>query len=588
MGDDPTIRAKMQLKQQSIIGTGAFDDVGRPVGVYWNADHTLLAVAGAFAGEQWHGRFFGHRHKLRWRVSIYEMATLTRIAVLDRLWSPINDITFHPHLPLLSIGAGSYDGGYTYGGALVLWDWQTGISASLLDESREVVTCRFDAADEALHLTLRPPVDEDFYDAERKVNLDHGEERALRPGPRQSMFIDLRLPAEGWRPLREKSVDVDQLPQKFVRTTTPMTRYVRQDREQVQVSLTEIAADAGQHYTARWDLWDLAWTLDNRILATRNATAVECWTLGGELVQHLPADMDGVQLLLSPGGDVAYANLFGGRVRRSGQQASHVAVTRVERIDLRSWERTTITALDNPVVLSISAASAVLARDAEREWHRRDEQTHDRVIAPDLTLSPLLDLGGFSAPSHYLRIDGAPHLYFLQGTPPRTDWSRRWEARAVNDKWVCRLDPRIRQIERLFPLEWDQARGAHLLGVCGTYIRDKQGEALILSAHVHYSQVSQPLEEIVVRRRLPDGLAMWAVPLASQVTALLYVPERQAVVVALTDGTLAVLDALTGSMLDQQPLSVGGVASVALSLAGRGDHVTAGLVDGRIALYSLE
>ena len=576
----------MQLKQQSIIGTGAFDDVGRPVGVYWNADRTLLAVAGAFAGEQWHGRDVRRWRRLHWRVSLYEAATLRRIAVLDRLRSPINDITFHPHQPLLAIGTGSYDGGYLYNGELVLWDWQAGISAFLLDESREVVTCRFDATDDALDLTLRPPVDEAFYDAELGMNLDY-EEQALRPGPRQSMFIDLRIPAEGWRPLREKSVAVDQLPQTFERTTAPVTRYVRQEREQVQEALAEIAAVAGQHYTARWDLWDLAWTPDDRILATRNATAVECWTLDGELIAHLPASMDGVQLLLSPGGDVAYVNLLGYRRPPEARNLSG-RFTRVERIDLHSWERNIITALDNPAVLSISAAGAVLARDAEREGHRRGEPTRDRIITPDLSLSPLLDLGGFSAPNHYLRIDGAPHLYFLQGTPPRTDWSRRHQTRASMNKWVCRLSPQTQQTERLFPLEWDQARGADLLGGCGTYLHDRQGEALILAARIPHPQVSRPVEEVVVRRRLPDGFALWTAIFASQVTALLYVPERQDIVVALTDGTLAVLDALTGIMLDQQPLLVAGVASVALSLAGRGDQVAAGLVDGRIALYSLE
>ena len=387
----------MQLKQQSIIGTGAFDDVGRPVGVYWNADRTLLAVAGAFAGEQWHGRFFSRGRRVHRRVSLYEAATLRRIVALDWLRSPINDIAFHPHLPLLAIGAGRYDGDYFYEGELVLWDFQAGITASLLDESREVVACRFDAADEALHLTLRPPINEVFHDAERGVNLGPDEGRALRLGPRQSMFIDLRIPADGWRPLRENSITVDQLPQTFMRITAPATRYVGQEREQVQEALAEIAADAGQRYTARWDLWDLAWTPDDRILATRNATAVECWSAS-----------------------------------------------------------------------------------------------------------------------------------------------------------------------------------------------DEQSEALILAAHIHHPQVSRPVDEVVVRRRLPDGLALWTATFASQVTALLHVPERQAIVVALTNGTLAVLDALTGTILDLQPLIVASVASVALSLAGRGDHVAAGLMDGRIVLYSLE
>lgn len=575
----------MHLIQQATLGTGAFDDVGRPVGVYWNRARTLLAVAGVFTGGQWHGRDIQRGRFLASRASIYEAATLRRVATLDRVRHPINDVAFHPHRPLLAVAAGRYDGGYFYGGELVLWDLTTGTSASILDESREAVTCRFDDDGQALQVTLRPPVDESFYDAERGLTLRPWRGDGSPPEPTRYMWLDATIPAAAWQPPQERSIDLDQLPVTFSRTSGFGDRYTRQPQEAVQQTLAEIARAAGQRYTPRWDVWDLAWTPGNRLLAVRNGTALECWTREGDLIRHLPDPMDGVQVLPAPAGDVTYVNLFGGWVPRATPRTSPVAATRVERIDLRSWERRVVPGLDAPVTLSIAASAHLLARDTDKEWHRRDGPTRDRLITPDLAVSAPLDLGGYDLFNHYLRIDGAPHLYFLQATPPRTDWDRRPRQHAVRDKWICRIDPDSLRIERLFPLEWDPARNGQLVRACGTYVRDEHGEALILACCIQHPRVSRSVEARIVRRRLDDGHTRWTAVFDSQITALVHLPAAGAVVFALTGGQLGVLDARTGALLDLQQVAVAGTASLALVLAGWGNQVAAGLVDGRLVLY---
>lgn len=275
----------MQFVQQTILGSGPFDDIGRPHGIYWNEGRTLVAVAGAFSGKQWHGRFLGGSAG-RWRVSLYETATLRCIARLDGIKMPINDLAFHPRLPLLAIGGGCYDGGYSYGGNLILWDLATEQHVSLLAESREVVRCSFEDND-ALHLTLRPAIDEDFYDEELDISLRPWRGEGPAPKPRR-LRLDTAISATGWQAFQARSIAVDSLSITYSPVEGRHALYRGQSQEEMRHELDTLAHTViGRRYTPRWDIWDIAWTPDDRILATRNDTALECWHPDGTLLAHL-------------------------------------------------------------------------------------------------------------------------------------------------------------------------------------------------------------------------------------------------------------------------------------------------------------
>jgi hypothetical protein len=566
----------VRLVQQDVFGTGAFDDAGRPTGIYLNTQGTVLVVAGRFDGTQWHGRDVGKGRQLTHRVSVYETASLHRVAFLDRVRHPINDVAFHPRRPILAIATGSYDGGYTYGGELILWDFVSDISASLLDGSREVVTCWFDDQSDALHLTLRPPIDEDYYDAEQRVNIYPWRGEGPPPQPKRYMRLDTTIPDTGWQQMDEHSIGPDTLPTQFTQFSDAAEMYSRQSAEEVATALARFALAAGQRYTPRWDVWDVAWTANDRLLAVSNQTVLECWSPDGALDWHIPNELDGVQLLLAPNDEHVYVNLHGGRMR-----GEEFARTSVVRIGLGSSAVEPLSGIDTPAVLSIARTGHLLARDAAREWYRRDGPTRDRIIASDGTVSGPLDLGGYDIFNHYLRVAGASHLYFLQGTAPRTRWEEQPRRRASEHKWVCRVEPGTRHVERLFPLEWDSERAGHLLGAAGSYVHDSRGESLILAGSLHRPE----RQHYIVRRALGDGAPLWWVPCDSQVTALAYLAQPEIVVFALTGGQLGAIDAQTGAVLDHQHVVVGATGAIPLSLAGRGNRIAAGLVDGRIVLY---
>ncbi len=138
----------------------------------------------------------------------------------------------------------------------------------------------------------------------------------------------------------------------------------------------------------------------------------------------------------------------------------------------------------------MSRSGALLARDVDVE--RLDsgvrlsgQRSRDHVLTPEhnppwiattaaqlagLAVSGPLGLGAYDHANHYLRIDEAPHLYFIQGTPPNSRENR----------WICRIDPHSLRIEPLFPLRWELTSEAHVQASSGLYVDDEIGEALIV------------------------------------------------------------------------------------------------------------
>jgi hypothetical protein len=59
------------------------------------------------------------------RIGIYGRDDLECRCVVSSSWR-VNSMDFHPELPLLAIGTGSYDGGLSFNGELLLLDLRSG------------------------------------------------------------------------------------------------------------------------------------------------------------------------------------------------------------------------------------------------------------------------------------------------------------------------------------------------------------------------------------------------------------------------------------------------------------------------------
>ncbi len=179
-------------------------------------------------------------------------------------------------------------------------------------------------------------------------------------------------------------------------------------------------------------------------------------------------------------------------------------------------------------------------------------------------------------PDQRLPIRYAPDLLFLQGEEPQP-----WK-----DKWVVSAEVPAGTVRRLFPLEWDESRGAHLFGGCGAYVDDRIGPALVHTGAVHDGAGMLRGNAFVIRRTYPAGEPRWVFPADHQATAL--DAGDGLVYITFNSGELVILHAEDGNVHRRQDLRVNGHVVVPLSLARLGPgRLAIGTLDGRVLACSL-
>ncbi|MBD0694649.1 PQQ-binding-like beta-propeller repeat protein [Streptomyces sp. CBMA123] len=135
------------LRVLRVLGDRPFAEVGLPVLAVDDEERGLLAVAGG-PGEGGMST-----------VGVYGTGDLGCRAVL-RTRFRVHALAFHPTAPLLAVGTGDYDGGYFFEGELLLLDWETSVTTSLIehDFGRQVLGLAWlDERD--LRVLMAPPDD---------------------------------------------------------------------------------------------------------------------------------------------------------------------------------------------------------------------------------------------------------------------------------------------------------------------------------------------------------------------------------------------------------------------------------------------
>ena len=124
---DPSLPGLGQL-------TGAFSHTGGDVLAVCSAYRMLTEppARAAYGGQ-----------RLRHRVALYRRGERPPFAAFDQLRYGVNDIAFHPSLPVLAIATGSCDGGWAFEGELSLWNWETGEHGLAVQQAPEVVRVAF-------------------------------------------------------------------------------------------------------------------------------------------------------------------------------------------------------------------------------------------------------------------------------------------------------------------------------------------------------------------------------------------------------------------------------------------------------------
>jgi hypothetical protein len=249
----------MSLTVLRTLGGGPFAEVGRPRVAATSPDDRLIAVGGDLGWLQWPGN--GTANTRGYRLGVYREGGEVCDWLIRSHW-PVLSLAFHPELPLLAVGTGSYDGGYAFEGELLLLDPGTGKVTSALDEVREIRRVEW-LDGNTLRLQVTPHDDDEL------------DEKAHS----HAYLVDVE--GDGWMWSPTVSLPAG---------TEPMVEYP---------APTTTEAPAGVERAERTRVWAVECLSDGRILAALDGLELECRRPDGEIDFEVPEGSSGRQIVVS-------------------------------------------------------------------------------------------------------------------------------------------------------------------------------------------------------------------------------------------------------------------------------------------------
>lgn len=522
-----------------VLGDGPFRLAGEPRAVAFNDTH--VCVAGTVGFPQWgwtrdasRGNLEGHGH----RVTVFNRITLRPIA-LHRLRHSVNDIALDDSGRFLLIATGEYDGGWMYHGELLALDLREGTRARIVSSSREYLRVSW-RGEGTLEFVVSPFGDED---------------------------------SEGFRRMRMEGVDIASLmasPENLPEVGENVAEVSMRDLENRKTTSASTLADlANGEHEVRTGVWDIAIDARGCVIDCLERVALEAWDVAGDRRWSVEADTSGGQLAVC--GDTAIA--WGiGRPRFVPLEGWAPGPTTLIEVNLADGAPSPLPVEPRP------GAGLMVSRDDGallfRPDHHHDPQMRD---APSLLLLPgsteplEVDLLGYNLFNHHLVVRETPDLLATVGEGPHRH----------EDKWIVRVRD-DGGLDRLYPLEWDSARGAHFFPDFGLVTMIDDIRVLFHSARVHSSSGRglEPGGALIVARRYDTGELLWDAAFDAQCSGMGFV--RGLLLTTLVSGELVALDGSSGREEWSEPTVVDGERVTPLSLAASGDWIAIGLADGRI------
>jgi hypothetical protein len=533
------------------------DDVSLPghgdiTGVFWSQDSRILAVTSVFRllTEPPARATYGG-HKLRYRVSLYLPPSRKPVAVFDHAAFPINDVAFHPTKPTVVIGAGSYDGGYLFEGQLVLWDWAASRSRSLR-AIPEVVRVRFtnDAGD--IEALVRP-WDERCDERQIEKPFETFYRLTLKDG-----F------AREWDDLTDQEVR-DQIESRQPLDGHEASTLAHFERP-IDDPFAEIKrAFEFESFQQRSPIWDVALLSPDAVGIVHDDCWLEVFSRQGERRHTFKGHGHGAQIFHAKEPLVHIVDT------KNWLTACNTVLTRFSGSEVSE-----VVSLTGRYSFSMAQDGSVLGRRDRSFQQERASAEVDVILGSDLTTVTKHDLGHYDVFNHYLRIDRAPCLYVVQGTPRSSH-----EA-----KYLCTVTQDGR-VERLWPLLKDAGdQASHAMECCFCFIHDDQGAGVIVSGKHFNSSTMASYSGFIYRKNL-EGRELWRHATTASAASIKVVPNSGLVMAAFLDGNFAMIQGDNGEISHWGAFTSDENASIIFSLDVDETHVAFGTIDGRCGVKPL-
>ncbi|MEU5436065.1 hypothetical protein AB0G73_22170 [Streptomyces sp. NPDC020719] len=455
-----------------VLGNRPFAEIGVPSAVAVSEERGLVVVGGDLGYLQWSGCGTATSGWRPYRVGVYGRGDLRCHWIVESRW-PVHCLAFHPTLPVVAIGTGAYDGGYSFEGELLLLNLRSGQLTSVIRGAREVLHVA-GQGQQALRVVVAPPDDDDFDEAHM-----HG--------------FDVVIERFDWSDVARGSVRQDELRGQWIEFERPT------DEEATSRGVESLAVLAGKPcWEPRRQVWDVHGLQDGRVLDCLDGVLAEAWLPDGRLQWCVPDEEGGRQLVVRAGELDAWVNVERWRESWVGTQwVTQPPLT------------TRVSLADGKVLGSLPLNSPAALTTRDDGWLMLRSTGGDRRGAePALLVGPAgqapqarVPLGGFDLANHPFPIRHSRQLLVLQGDK-REPW---------RDKWVVAVDPAGPDgrpaVRRLFPLDWDTKGARHLFDGPGIEVGTEESRDLVHAGSVHDGAGLLPGNAFVVRRSLEDGAA---------------------------------------------------------------------------------
>ncbi|SDS60851.1 PQQ enzyme repeat-containing protein [Streptomyces sp. TLI_053] len=499
-----------------ILGARSFAEIGHPALTVADGQRGLLAVAGT------------HSFSKHPTVGVYDRATLSCRALI-RSRDVVQAMAFHPTLPLLAVGTGSYDGGYFFSGDLLLLNLETGTSVSAFEHwsGRQVLELEW-LDEQRLRLLIAPP--DDWQDGE--AHTQGHTAVVVRPD---------------WTSVAPGSI----APHELVGPRIPAPR------PEGRAAAYQLVSELGPDWDPRLTVQAVQELSDGRILATLGGVQLECWLPSGTREWAVPDEEGGREIAVARDENTAW-----------------VSLARPERHNRRTQSLVRLSLADGAEVDQAEPSGYVsLSRAADG----------DPLLAP----SGYRIRGVPVAAKYPFHIRHASRAWFLsyvkkEGTRrshPGIPWvataelkSGRGPDRPTETKKTDGL--------RLFPYSW--VPDEEHFGGPGVEAADGS----LIHAGTVFRQSRQPGDSFVVRREASDGTPRWVFLTDCNATAL--DTDSTTAFITYDDGEIVALDLDDGTVLWRHRLTLGNVTAIPTALTvSQPGRLLIGTRDGRILICSV-
>ncbi|MFM2353217.1 MAG: hypothetical protein RLZZ608_623, partial [Actinomycetota bacterium] len=451
----------------------------------------------------------------------------------------VRSLAVHPGGEFFVAGTGEYDGGYYFEGELLVHDFATGRTRSLFTHSRMVEEVSW-KDEEHLTVEFAPVTDWEIDDWNRLE------------------FSTAMVHRSELLSLDERTIDIDALNIVQRARHRPANPSVR-GSDCLTADELAVIEDTHRH------VWALA-AYHAGVIAGREGL-IDFWDSESEDQPRwrIPVEGTCTQLFM-----------------RSNELVATVWDPPVSRHDERTTSILTIDAASGEIVsMERNSCGLVLIRAENGDLLIRPTSHKDAGLPATVrstgAVDRHVDVSGYDLFNHYFDIRRSPHFLTLVGDvelPSRN----KYVARVTQSEggWA---------IERLFPLDWTGSR--QVFGGPGVWVTDELGAAIIHAGAIHDVSGLLPGNARVVRRRYPDGEAVWQVEFDNQVVA---VDEADSVTIAVTNlGEAVGIDSRSGIVLWSRTVTNSeGHSVVPLSLLlSSSTSGWIGTLDGRVFAFTV-